>query len=367
MDVIFLNNSITIDSILMNNIENNGNYRENNKIKNTNNSSKSHVKSGLNLTTVDININDDDSVSTSGIEDISLILAGDWKWRINAGVLIFIKSDFTKQLLQLWRSIMVLTNINDQDSLALLLFHYPNVTRIFEKSKKQLQDTYTGANIANVNTLDNINNYINNSQQNVSHQQQHHRFVNMSQFGLLKQYCESINDKEFIINYYGGLTVTRQHIEYVYNDLLSDNLIVKKHVLWVETIKMNSNIWYQVYNNQIMNQWIIHFAGQGDFKQMLIEKFVSYKKEYKMIIQDRNKQGNVKLRQLILLHDRLEKFVLQYIKRISSHWPKGMQKKHMIQCVMDTHTRLDKIMSVWKKIHLHPPKTPLYNVSFDIA
>ena len=353
MDAIFLNDSITIDSILMNNIKNNGNYSDYNYSYgysyNYNYNSQVKYEYGLNsslngnLTSHDkININHGDesrSTDVDDITDISLILAGDWKLRINAGVLIFIKSDFTKKLLQLWRSIMHLTNINDQESLALLLFHYPTIIQIYEKRKQKIANANVNTN-ANAITGVVINDYN----------------YNISQFKLhvLKKFCLStVDNEDFKMNYYHGFTVTREHINHVYNDLLFDNFIVKKHVLWVETVKLNSNIWYQLCNNDIMNQWIVHFAGQGSFKHKLIQKFVNYKKKYQTIVQDTNKQGNVTLQQLTSLRDSLQTFVLQYIKRMTKHWKDSLQRKKMMQYVMDTNIRLDKIMSVWEKVHQH--------------
>ena len=176
--------------------------------------------------------------------NLSLIITGDSSYKINAGVMILLKTNFTKFLLQSWDKFMKLAAMNDQIALAILLFGGDEKILKFLSSDSKSQSKQ-------LQLIENLN--------------------------RMKQGKSSFQDSVLSENF-GG--VTQLQATYSHNVLLPDKF--GNNIAFVEQRLMNSNIWNQFNNiDNVLKQWVIHFAGQGyDIKSQMILKFLHYKQEY---------------------------------------------------------------------------------------
>ena len=220
-DALFLNDKISIDQIIQ--------YTQ----KLYSNFEYQYKKNYYNLTNI------------SPLNHVNLIVTGDWKYRINGGVMIFIKSDFIKQLLNIWKRMMKLCHVNDQFSLVMLLF--------LSCKQQSDHDRY--------------------------HDDYFQMFSEMSDDELYKFVnIENKINSSFTLNQYQGYTVSQLQSFYVREKFIKNDEIINR-IAWIQQTKMNSNIWHQLWNHHIFNQWIIHFAGQPSKNvKQLIKGFIRMKK-----------------------------------------------------------------------------------------
>ena len=240
-DAIFMNDSITVQDIISYTVDN---------YDHTGNTNEQCDKDFY-----DYNITCD---------SLSLIMTGDWVERINAGVMIFRKTEFTKELLLLWHRLMILSEMNDQVSLAILLFG--NQTMIW--------------------------NAIGSSHRNVHVFGAKNQTLDMN--SVRDDYDTKINElvaylnenkqptSKFILSVlHSNLgSVTETQAKYTHDVLLSNRY--KSIVAFVKQSVMNNNIWNQFNNyGNMLGQWILHAAGQpSQFRQRLLDMFLNYKSNH---------------------------------------------------------------------------------------
>ena len=103
-----------------------------------------------------------------------------------------------------------------------------------------------------------------------------------SKSSKLKEYIERQrrHNHEFIMNILGENhgAVTGNAARFSHDILM--NKKYHKHVALIKQSMMNNNICNQYNSNEnIIKQWIIHFAGQG-IKGQMITRFLNFKKKY---------------------------------------------------------------------------------------
>ena len=177
--------------------------------------------------------------------------------------------------------------LNDQQALAIILFHERlNISdSIFLKLGNYDHDVFN--NNGNINTTTLSSNVI------VMTQMFYWLEKNVLQDEKApKRSGPGINDddekSQFCKYVYCKMVVVKAQCLRIRHQMLSKSYF--NHVLWIDQEKMNSNIWSQYKNNKLLNQWIIHFAGQRNNKQDLLKMFLNYK--HYMIMIDKNKNSN---------------------------------------------------------------------------
>ena len=244
-DAIFLNDSISIDNIINYSINKYSYY--NYKMKN----------------------------------NLSLIMTGDWSYKINTGVMILLKTNFTKFLLQTWHKLMKLGHTKNQIALGILLFGGNENLNILKRlsncsdSNRQLAFELTSKLVENLNRM--------------------------------KQFNSSFHNNIFAENF-GA--VTQFQATYSHNVLLSQQF--GNNIAFVKQGLMNSNIWNQFNNiDNVLKQWIMHFAGQGAVVRFqMISIFLHYKQDYRYYI-DYLQLNNPPTRNLMKQQDKILKKYVQ--------------------------------------------------------
>ena len=161
------------------------------------------------------------------VSDVSLMLTGEFNYRINSGVLLFYKTSFIKYLFKKWHFILQFTSLRDQAALAYLLFNYQKITNLY--------------NLFENNNIDNSN--------------------------IIKQLDTSSPEfRKFDENIYHQINSIDFQINELYlqlNNTMSND--VNNNILFTEPIKMNANVHFLLNNFNILNLWIIHLAGDHRF------------------------------------------------------------------------------------------------------
>ena len=295
--------------------------------------------------------------------NVSVIVTGDHYRILNAGVMIFNKNKFTQDLLMQWHKLMNLCK------------YYPNYLKLikFKSETKQANNDNDYDYNYNYNYDYNSRTHVNvnykttcyiNDQKALAILLFYQR-LNISDSILLQlgNYNLGIsndfdkNDNETMMEMFDGLdkvsgifhkkSIANSSYNYNYNYKYGESMFYKhvytkmvvipsqclqvrhemlsrlyfNHVVWINQEKMNANIWSQYKNTKILNQWIVHFAGQKN-KYNLLQMFLKYKhfmhdrKNNHSEIEKENKTHILQQQIVSYVHNQRNKKDMEWIKRM---------------------------------------------------
>ena len=240
-------------------------------------------------------------------DSLSMILTGDFLAPINAGVIIFKKTQFLQSLLKLWSNIMIFcaNPMNDQTSLKIALFGNKNIISKFSKILTDYDIDFDKLHNKSA-VISQITN------------------TNQTDLNSIQEYMEKVGEQGMFINknsqdetsWVPGVTANQAR----YNHDVLMIPMYHHHVALIKQSKMNNNIWNQFnkyQTNRLMNQWIIHFAGQKQ-RDKLLQIFCEYKQSYL--------QNNINVNQQRNMFDCIRKISTSaHKKTFSKYWQYSSQ------------------------------------------